>query len=265
VHLLLLGADKPTAERLFDLRRGPSASARVRAARDLATAPEDDALRGLAESLTSDPFWAVRAEAASALGRRGGAPVVAGLRAGAADTDPRVREAVFKAMAEAPANEVAPALRAALAADASELAQAAALESLGALRAEGAWEALQQGLQRESHADKVRIAALVGLGHLGDTRAVPVLIEMTGPGRAPGTRTAAIKSLGVLGRGQGVVASRLERLLADPQPPVRKAAATALGALGTAHAALQAAEAKDDVPAVRREIAKVLAGMGIAR
>ncbi len=265
VHLLLLGDDKPTAERLFDLGSGPSVVARIRAARDLAPVPGDEVLRGLATALTSDPFWAVRAEAASALGRRGGAPVVAGLRAGAADADPRVREAVFKAMATAPANEVAPLLRAVLSSDASELAQAAALESLGALRGEGAWEALQQGLQRESHADKVRIAALEGLGHLGDTRALPVLIEMTGSGRAPGTRTAAIKSLGVLGRGQGVVVGRLERLLGDPQPPVRKAAATALGVLGTARAALQAAQATDDVPAVRREIAKVLAGMGVAR
>jgi aminopeptidase N len=265
VHLLLLSADKPTAERLFDLRSGPSVAARVRAARDLATAPEDDALQGLAGALASDPFWAVRAEAAAALGRRGGAPVVAGLRAGAADADPRVREAVFKAMAQAPANEVASTLRGVVAADASELAQAAALESLGALRADGAWDALVLGLQRESHADKVRIAALAGLGHLGDPRALPVVLEMTGPGRSPNTRTAAIKSLGVLGRGQGVVTSRLERLLADPQPPVRKAAAIALGTLGTAQAALQAAEARDDVPAVRREIAKALAGMGVAR
>jgi HEAT repeat protein len=56
-----------------------------------------------------------------------------------------------------------------------------------------------------------------------------------------------------------VVVSRLERLLADPQPPVRKAAAEALGQLGSSAAVLRSVAASDDVPAVRREAVKALA------
>jgi HEAT repeat protein len=97
------------------------------------------------------------------------------------------------------------------------------------------------------------------LGLLGDRRAVPVALEMTGPGRGPTTRGAAIKTLEALGRGQAVVVSRLEKLLADLQPPVRKAAAAALGQLGSSAGMLRNVAANDDVPAVRREAARALA------
>ncbi len=259
VHLKQLRADKPIQERVFDLASGPTAADRALAARALASDGGEQALAPLATALTRDRFWGVRVEAAKGLGTIGGAPVVAALRLGTSDKDPRVREAAFAAMASAPAAEVAGDLSAALRADPSELAQAAALRSIGALRVQGAWEALSQALLRESHADRIRIAALEALGQLGDRRAVPVALEMTGPGRSPATRGAAIKALAALGRGQAVVASRLERLLADPQPPVRKAAAEALGQLGSSAALLRTVAASDDVPAVRREAAKAVA------
>jgi len=259
VHLKQLHADKPLEERLFDLTAGPMAADRVLAARDLARLGGERVIASLGTALAKDPFWGARVEAAKGLGVIGGPAVVASLRLGATDKDPRVREAAFAAMTSAPSGAVASDLRAALRADPSELAQAAALRALGTLRAEGAWEALSQALLRESHADRIRIAGLEGLGLLGDRRAVPVALEMTGSGRSPTTRGAAIKTLETLGRGQAVVVSRLERLLADPQPAVRKAAAAALGQLGSSAGVLRTVAANDDVPAVRREAVKALA------
>ncbi len=259
VHLKKLRADKPVDERLFDLASGPTAADRALAARDLASLGGEQALTSLATALVRDPFWGVRVEAAKGLAVIGGSAVVAALRLGASDADPRVRGAAFAAMASAPSAEVTGDLRTALRADPSELAQAAALRSLGSLRPEGAWQALSKALLRESHADRIRIAALEALGPLGDTRAVPVALEMTGPGRSPATRRAAVKALAALGRGQAVVVSRLERLLADPQPPVRKAAAEALGQLGASAEVLRGVAANDDVGAVRREAAKAVA------
>jgi aminopeptidase N len=262
VHLLSLREDKTDEERGVDLAFGPTSAARARAARAFAREGGEAGRAPLAAALMGDPFWGVRGEAARALGVLGGTRALDTLRTAQSDADPRVREAVAKALSCGPASAVAPGLMATFATDPSERVRAAAIESLGTVRADGAWRLLVLGLQRESHADRVRIAALNALASLGSPRGIPLALEMTSPGRPPPTRGAAIKALAALGSGQAVVVARLERLLSDSQPPVRKAAAHALGQLGAAADALRAAEARDDVPAVRREIAKALIRIG---
>lgn len=252
--------DKPPGALAYDLATGPTAADRALAARALGASGGDEALAALAGALSSDRFWGVRAEAVLALGRNFGNAARGALRAGAADVDPRVREATMKALANVPAPEATPELLATLRTDPSERVQAEALRSLGALRAAGAYEALVSALARESHADRIRIGALEGLGRLGDGRAVPIALEQSAEGRPPAVRAAAIGALADLGRGQAVVLGRLRGLLDDRQPPIRRAAAEALGRIGDASslAALRATGATEEVPAVRRAIEKAV-------
>jgi aminopeptidase N len=259
--------DKALDELVFDLASGPTAADRALAARALAERGGDTVVAALAAAVQRERFWGVRVEAGLALGRLRGPSVVAALRSGARDSDPRVREAVMKAMGDSGSPEVASDLFAALASDPSERVQGEALRSLGALRARGAFEALTKALARDSHAERIRIAALEGLARFGGSTALPLALEQAAEGRALGLRTAAVRVLGELGRGQGVVLGRLQRLLDDPQPRVRRAAAEALGSIGDAASlrALGEAGLREDVPAVRRAIDTAAAALAAPR
>ena len=142
----------------------------------------------------------------------------------------------------------------------SEMAAGAALRALGALRSPRAFDTLARALARESHADRVRTAALAGLGVLGDKRGVPLALEQAAEGRAAALRLAAIGALRDLGRGQRVVTSRLVRLLEDRDPRVRKGAAEALGVLGDprGRSPLRETLGMEPIASVRREMAKAV-------
>ncbi len=249
-------AAEATADELgFRLRKGASAAERAMAARDLARVHPPGAGALLAQALATDPFWGVRAEAADALSTLG-ADSSRALQNGVRDSDPRVRAAVAKAVGRLPAAFAEAILVDTASKDASELAAAAALRSLGALRSPRAFETLARALGRDSHAERIRIAALDGLGSLRDARGIPLALEQSAPGRASVLRVAAVHTLRDLGRSQKVVAGRLTSLLEDRDPKVREAAAEALGVLGDprTRGRLREALGMEAIPAVRRAI-----------
>jgi aminopeptidase N len=235
------------------LANGGSAVERAVAARELARLRPAGAAGLLAQALGRDPFWGVRAEAAEALGAFGqtAGPL---LQRGAQDADPRVRAALCRALGRMPPSVAEATLLTVVSRDTSELAAAAALRALGTLRSPRAFEALARAMERGSHAERVRIAALEGLGALGDPGGIPLALEQSGPGRASALRCAAIRSLRDLGRSQRVVAGRLTALLEDSDARVREAAAEALGALGDprTRGRLREALGVEAIPAARR-------------
>jgi aminopeptidase N len=253
-----LVAPKPPEELAYDLAHGEPASARAFAARQVAALAADSAIPLLAAAVARDPFWGVRVQAANGLGWIGGDRTLTPLRRAAKDADPRVREAALLAMARSPSAEGD--LLAAARSELSEMAAGAALRALGALRSPRAFDTLARALARESHADRVRTAALAGLGVLGDKRGVPLALEQAAEGRAAALRLAAIGALRDLGRGQRVVTSRLVRLLEDRDPRVRKGAAEALGVLGDprGRSPLRETLGMEPIASVRREMAKAV-------
>jgi aminopeptidase N len=260
-----IAADKPVEERRIDLERGTSPVARARAARTLQDLASVPALR---RALTDDPFWGVRQEAAAALGRidADSAELRDARRAGLRDADPRVRAAAATAIAtEGPS--AGPVLIERLDADPSEKVAAAALRGLGRARADAAWERLVQALGRDSQAEKIRIAALDGLATLGEPRAIPLVLEQTAPGRDVTLRKAAVTALGRLGRGQGVAASRLTKLLKDEDRSVRSAAAQALALWHDpqARGPIAAAAGEEDHPRYKYEMERALGQLDAAR
>jgi HEAT repeat protein len=184
--------------------------------------------------------------------------VVHPLRAGLRDLDPRVREASLSALACCRAAQ-ADLVRAARGEE-SQRAAAAALRALGAQRSPAAFELLAAALGRESHGDRIRIAALQGLGVLADPRGIPVALAQATPGRSSKTRIAAIRALRDLGEGQRVVSRRLVDLLGDDDFRVRQAAAQALGTLNEprARGRLREALGLEPVPSARREMEKAI-------
>ncbi|HET7291704.1 MAG TPA: M1 family aminopeptidase, partial [Vicinamibacteria bacterium] len=251
---------RPAAELAVDLTRGATAADRALAARALAAGPRTESVPVLASALRADGFWGVRAEAARALGRLGGADSQEALAGAWRDADPRVRAEAAEAFAAIGGASAAGALQDLLRSDSSDRVTGAALRGLGASRGAGAWETLAAALGRVSAPSRIQTAALQGLAALGDTRAVPLLLEHSSPGRDPQLRREAVDALARLGRGQGVVASRLLRLLSDTDGSVRVAAAKALARLGdpAVRDALRAAAAAEDHPGHRRDLEAAL-------
>ncbi len=124
---------------------------------------------------------------------------------------------------------------------------AAATKALGKIGGEGAFEALEAALGRDSHVEVIRRSAFEGLGELKDARALPLLLEWSQYGRPPHAREMAIEALGKVGRDNEKVFQRLLVLLNDPYRWARRAALRALGELADPRAldtleALAAAE-----------------------
>ncbi len=143
--------------------------------------------------------------------------------------------------------------------DTSYYVQASAAEALGRTRDASAYDALHQVLGRPAHNDVITVAALTGLGHLRDVRAIETLLGYTEWGRHQNARRAAVDALGILApladeATRLRVRERLEALLADPWLRVQLSAVNALAALKDVRAtnALQAASARALDGRVRR-------------
>src|SRR5690606_2304354 len=134
---------------------------------------EPRATRALAAALAGDPFWAVRAEAAKALGDHKTDAALEALVAAEGDADPRVRRSIASALGRFRRADAADRLLAWIdRGDPSYLVEAALRRSLGQTRDPRAFEALVAALgdPAESWGDVVRGAAVEGLGALNDPR-----------------------------------------------------------------------------------------------
>jgi aminopeptidase N len=230
----------------FLLTHSTSAATRLDYARALAGEPAGQAVPILADCLTHDAFYGVRAACASSLGSLTGAASLAALRQAVHDTDPRVVIAVAKALGSFPEDvepSAAATLTALLQSHVNPLVRAAAAEALGHTHASGAWDTLTQTLASPDATwnDVVRAGAARGLGALGDARAIPLLVDLgrSDPTVDERTAEAAILSAGsllALERPGPSVRDTEQRLALQLQSAadtnLRQAAARALAAVG---------------------------------
>ena len=148
--------------------------------------------------------------------------------------------------------------------DASVAARLAAVSAAAFPRDVAAVPSLAGVMLRLDQPSRLRVAAALALGRIGDRVAVPALVEaLKDP--LPDVRFAAALSLGRL-PADGVV-TRLERTLrSDPAWGPRYAAAIALGRARKAFGAGALAEALASDPAwqVRQQAARSLADLGTA-
>jgi aminopeptidase N len=237
-HVLMeLDHQRPVAETRRALSLNPSVAGRILAARDLAKrATADEATPDLAAALADDPFYGVRIEAAKALGElRGEAARGALMGALRADPDAKVRAAAAGALGLFREDEVAAAaLEDSLRSERAYGTQAAAVLALGKMDAPGARQAARQALERDSHRERIRSAALEALGEIGDSDDIPLVREWIVYGKPPRAREAAVKALAVLARPEEQREEAVElliELLDDDYIWVRRAAIEGLGKL----------------------------------
>jgi len=214
----------------------PDVVARIRAARELAKDGSPPAVAALRTAFSSEPFWGVLAEAASAIGSTRAPWACELLRSSVAHKHPKVRRAVSAALGNFRFSAVADALLPLAQKDDSYFVQSSALHALGKTRDDRAFNVLAAAIKGKSWNGVIESGAAHGLGELADARALPVLIEATQLGKEEALRRSALGALARLGElleeTRAAVVDAITGRLSDPQFLVQLAAIGAAEQLG---------------------------------
>ncbi len=262
----------------YQLAHDPDSLGRIEAAGELGKKDDDESLKALTNALNNDPFWAVRAEVAEALGTMGSEKAQAVLLQTLPTLDAkqfsRVRAAIVNALGkfQAPqqtelAQRSAEALRNLLEkGDISYRVESAAAQALGKTRTEGAVETLTSLIERPSLYDIVQRGIFNGLAATGEDRVVDIMAGyVNNANNAPTLRNAATAGLWGIGNNkyrfseearQRAVMALLAALEHDSWSPVRGTAALALATLGEKRAAgvLEKAASRELESSVQRRM-----------
>lgn len=214
---------------------------RVRAALQLGRERRPEARQALIKALGSEASWIVRKEIAQALRGVGGAEARDALLSALSDPDPRVRRAAAEALGGRGLDpESARALSERVRqGDPSYYVEAACVEALAKV-SEAPREVLALALERASHNDVIRIAAINALRGLEEPDLAPLLARFVAGTQPLRTRQTAARALSVAGLPGAAPAAReaalaaLRPLLRDRDARLRRAALDALTGFGGA-------------------------------
>jgi aminopeptidase N len=225
---------RPKEMLLFQLENDPDCMGRIEAAKELVKIADLDVIAAFKKRVLEDRFWGVQSECAAVLAEVRSHAARDALIAGLAVKNPKARRAVVKALARYKDAESAQALKPYARSDESYFVEADATYSWASVHArpallnaevdeaaraeiEQAEKFLVQQLEKSSHLEVIRGAALRGLGELpgvsrGERQStLAVLMEWTRRGKSEEARLAAISALGHVA--QSAVTSERARIL----------------------------------------------------
>ncbi|HVR75947.1 MAG TPA: M1 family aminopeptidase [Planctomycetota bacterium] len=266
-----LELEKSREELMYQLREDPDVMGRREAAAALKKLlAHASALGALLERLETEPFWGVRLEIVSTLAGAAGEDVMRCLTARLwKEPKARVRREIVRALGELAGSGASPVLREVIARDLSYFVAADALRALGKVERRGAHADAIAALERDSHDEVIRAAAVDVLAMdetvEGEerTRIVRRLMEVAGPGSPRLAKAAALRALPRIGKGDDEVFRFLTAALDDGRLPIRMSAVRALGELGDRRAlpALEALKAKEKPIVLRSPIDTIQAAI----
>jgi len=256
---------KTPAEWAEQASRGRYAIDRQQAVRELSEIEDDAAvIAALAGAARHDQFWAVRRDAAAALGHRKSAPdslkgtIASALLAACRDARSAVRNAAVSALGELKGDSVVSALHAGLS-DSSYAVVASALRSLAKADSANAEPILLRYLDTPSRNNTIMNTALFALSTMDSARAVDSAFVKARYGQHPWTRYTALLVLSRRGKGRHDVTGFIGAMVNDKSGLIRSTAIHVLGDLGDAEAlpALQTAAKSDDEDIAREAKASI--------
>ena len=240
--------EKAREEWLYQLVHDDNILGRMQAAKALGERSGDLTARdALLSRLTEEPFWGVRESIVEALSGFTAGVVRTGLvEAFAREKKSQVRVQVVKSLKELEHEDTSAFLRHAFETDLSYYVAAEALEVLSEVSEDNIFRVLLDALERSSHRDVIRRAALRVIAKMHEEadleseqleKAVTAMIPLVEPRHSVSIRRAALNALARLGRGapealRGRIFHALANVVDDSFLGARVAAFAALGALG---------------------------------
>lgn len=190
--------DKPRDWWEWQATKAPTIAERIRAVDYLSTGGQPAERDTLNKVLTSDAFYGVRVEAAKALGKTRDAENRDALIAGLKQPDARVRRACADALdAWVDDDVVLKTVSAAVTAgDPSYYVEAALLATLARVQSNPTVASIAPGLDKPSHREVVRQAALRGLANSHDPAALDLLVAWSKRGKPRDCRRTALRAIG---------------------------------------------------------------------
>ncbi len=231
--------NKPKPMLFTQLKSDPSIAGRYQACEQLSEKNGEDVIDALSLSLKSDSYWGVRVKAAEALGEIDDNRALQALLDNADTAESRVRLAIVKAVATIDNPQARAALLEAIEKDPASYIVAAAIDGLGSQRDLDAIPTITRALDRDSHSEVIRSAALNALADLRAEESLESIVPYTyspAPRAARRTAIAAIGKAGELMEDKSRAREVLTDRLADPHPFRRAAAISALVTLGDVQA-----------------------------
>jgi aminopeptidase N len=254
---------------IAQLTDDPDPVGRILAARHLGKSHADAETQALIDALKTEPFWGVQGEICAALGEAGGKKARDALIEALKLEHPKARRRAAEALsAYRDESKVLAALRLIVEqGDASYYVEAAAIESYAKHRPTELRTVLEPVLDRPSHNEVVRRAALQGLTETLDPQVTETLIAWSARDKPRACRDEALGALAQLTRKVKLPESVLNRVVQTltahlsphETPRIRRAAVEALRDLGgDAYPAVEALEtlAKQDAEGRVRTAAK---------
>ena len=225
---------KSPEEWIRQLQTAPDVPDRADAAVALGALRDSEAAaRALGEAALHDAFWGVREEALRSLGRVNSSPARKQVLTALSNNEPWVRVVAVEQLGRYHGDaEVARRLENIYKDDKAYSVRGAALQSLALDKAPDAEAIIEKALATSSPNDVLRRAALRALGSLGDSAAVPALVEWSSPGKPSALRSIAIGSLGRVDLKNHEITSRLISYLNESSFDIRFATVFALGRRG---------------------------------
>ena len=199
---------KPTDQLAYQLTQDQDVLGRVWALGQLTAKMKDNATNEtdkqqvagmLAAALSSDKFWGVRLEAATALNNIPGDTVRAALLAATKDPKSRVRARAIRSLASSKDVALASTYQQLLN-DPSYAVIGEAARALGQTKSPIAYDALVKLLDAPSWRDNIKASALAGLGATGDKRGLELGFRYVAAGNPMSVRAAALSILGATGK-----------------------------------------------------------------
>jgi aminopeptidase N len=248
--------DRGIDELSYQLLHDSDVMGRVRAAEEIKSGHSDAAGRALAMAATTDKFWGVRLDAVKALAEFRPEESRAALVEALKDKESAVRRSAIESLSTSKDPKLAGYFVNIIQTDQSYFAAAEAGKALGEIGGPQAYEALVRMLARDSWEETVRIGAMAGLAALADPRSLEFAVRYARPGIHPGLRMAAIRTIGVVGKGSERALGVLIEALKDRNPQVMFGAVQALGSIGDVRAipAIEEAMKKADLPAFAKPV-----------
>lgn len=197
------------------IKNGPHTIDRIRAAANLGESKNDKDTALLGEALLAEKFWGVGEEIAAAIGKAGGDKARDVLLAGLGVEHPKIRREVVEQLGSFHRDDkVMETLRAIIAnGDASYRVEAEAIESYAKLQPPDAGTLLPTLLDRPSHGEQIRSAALSGLGKQPDGAGLETLLQWTRRGKPRECRQAAVRGLSELTKNVNLPDATVERIV----------------------------------------------------
>lgn len=211
------------------LKKDTDVVGKIWAMKHLAKEATREGVEALIDRLKSDSFWAVRGEAALALGETKSQYAKEALLAALhQEKNSKARTRIAMALGEFKEEAVAEALINSFGTEENIFVRGAIVASLGKTKSGKAFEVLKAAIKIPSWHDWLATQAYVGLRHLRDTRALQLFMEGAQYGAPKFARMAAVQGLAEYGLDKNEVTELLNDLLDDPFARVRFVAADSL-------------------------------------